>query len=158
MSRPPYRALRIVLGVLSLHSWAVGGPMHDFRQQGPLIHNGCFLRPSPRRKSQTLDALRPLKETGGFALMLKPHALLRLPRIHRPANVAIVDALIAGLGHIGSHALDFPLRVGHPQDPSELPGVGGVPWCGSNCGIPLLPEAAGEVFRTCRRVFEVWGS
>ncbi len=65
MSRPPYRALRIVLGVFSALT-AVGGLFMIFASK-PLIMR-MFLRP-PEAEVSTL-LLFVLKEMGGFVLML----------------------------------------------------------------------------------------
>ncbi len=90
MSRPPYRALRIVLGVFSLFA-AVGGLVMIFSSK-PLIIR-LFLRP-PESEFSTL-LLFMLKEMGGFLLMF---SLMLFFASRDPArNVAIVNALIVGL-------------------------------------------------------------
>ncbi len=90
MSRPPYRALRIVLGVFSLLA-AVGGLVMIFSSR-PLIIR-LFLRP-PESEFSTL-LLFMLKEMGGFLLMF---SLMLFFASRDPArNVAIVNALIVGL-------------------------------------------------------------
>ena len=91
MSRPPYRALRIILGVFSALA-AVGGLFMIFAGK-PLIMR-IFLRP-PEVEVSTL-LLFVLKEMGGFALML---SLLLFFAARDPVrNLAIVNAVIAGLG------------------------------------------------------------
>lgn len=91
MSRPPYRALQTVLRVFSV-LLAVGGLVMIFASR-PLIMR-VFLRP-PEAEVSTL-LLFVLKEMGGFALMV---SLMLLFASRDPVrNVAIVDALIAGLG------------------------------------------------------------
>ena len=90
MSEPPYRALRIFLRVFSLLA-AVGGLLMIFAQK-PLIVR-IFLRPPEGEVSTVLLSL--LKEMGGMVLMLA--ALLWLASRNPVRNVAIVDALIAGL-------------------------------------------------------------
>ena len=90
MPQPPYRALRILLRVFSLLA-AVGGLLMIFAEK-PLIVR-IFLRPPEGEVSTLLLSL--LKETGGMALMLG--VLLWLASRNPVRNVAIVDALIAGL-------------------------------------------------------------
>ena len=65
MFEPPYRALRILLGVFSLLA-ALGGLLMIFADK-PLIVR-ILLRP-PEREVSTLAASL-LKETGGMVLML----------------------------------------------------------------------------------------
>ncbi len=90
MSRPPYRALRIILGVFSALA-AVGGLSMIFAGK-PLIMR-IFLRP-PETEVSTL-LLFVLKEMGGFALML---SLLLFFAARDPVrNQAIVNAVIVGL-------------------------------------------------------------
>jgi hypothetical protein len=90
MSRPPYRALRIILGVFSALA-AVGGLFMIFAGK-PLIMR-IFLRP-PEVEVSTL-LLFVLKEMGGFVLML---SLLFFFAARDPVrNLAIVNAVIAGL-------------------------------------------------------------
>ena len=91
MSRPPYRALRIVLRVFSALA-AVGGLCMIFGSK-PLVM-WMFLRP-PEAEVSTL-MLFVLKEMGGFALMLS--LMLFFASRDPVRNVAIVHALIAGLG------------------------------------------------------------
>ena len=90
MPDPPYRALRISLRVFSLLAVA-GGLLMIFAEK-PLIVR-IFLRPSEGEVSTLLLSL--LKETGGMTLMLG--VLLWLAARNPLRNVAIVDALIAGL-------------------------------------------------------------
>jgi hypothetical protein len=90
MSQPPYRALRIMLGFLSL-LMAVGGVVLIFSGK-PLILR-LFLHP-PEAEISTL-LLFTLKEMGGFALMLS--VLLFFAARDPQRNLAIVDALIVGL-------------------------------------------------------------
>ena len=90
MSRPPYRALRIILSVFSAFA-AVGGLFMIFASK-PLIMR-MFLRP-PEAEVSTL-LLFVLKEMGGLVLML---SLLFLFASRDPVrNLAIVNAVIAGL-------------------------------------------------------------
>src|SRR5229473_251281 len=90
MSRPPYRPLRIVLGVFSAFT-AVGGLFMIFASK-PLIMR-MFLRP-PEAEVSTL-LLFVLKEMGGFVLMLS--LLLFFASRDPVRNLAIVNAVIAGL-------------------------------------------------------------
>jgi hypothetical protein len=90
MPDPPYRALRISLRVFSLLAVA-GGLLMIFAEK-PLIVR-IFLRPPEGEVSTLLLSL--LKETGGITLMLG--VLLWLAARNPLRNVAIVDALIAGL-------------------------------------------------------------
>jgi hypothetical protein len=90
MSRPPYRALQIVLRVFSV-LLAVGGLFMVFASK-PLIMR-VFLRP-PESEVSTL-LLFVLKEMGGFVLMLT--LMLFFASRDPVRNVAIVDAMIMGL-------------------------------------------------------------
>jgi hypothetical protein len=86
MSRPPYRALRIVLGFLSVLMVA-GGVLLIFSSK--LLIARLFLHP-PEAEISTL-LLFTLKEMGGFALMLS--VMLFLASRDPARNVAIIDAL-----------------------------------------------------------------
>ena len=90
MPGPPHRALRIFLRVFSLLA-GLGGLLMIFAEK-PLIVR-IFLRPPEGEVSTLLLSL--LKETGGMALMLG--VLLWLASRNPVRNVAVVDALIAGL-------------------------------------------------------------
>ena len=90
MTGPPYRSLRISLRAFSLLA-ALGGLLMIFAEK-PLIVR-IFLRPPEGEVSTLLLSL--LKETGGMALMLG--VLLWLASRNPVRNLAIVDALIAGL-------------------------------------------------------------
>jgi hypothetical protein len=90
MPKPPYRALRIFLRVFSLLAVA-GGLLMIFAEK-PLIVR-IFLRPPESEVSTLLLSL--LKEMGGMVLMLG--VLLWLASRNPVRNLAIVDALIAGL-------------------------------------------------------------
>src|SRR5467141_524866 len=90
MPEPQYRALRILLRMLSLLA-ALGGLVMIFAEK-PLIVR-IFLRPPEGEVSTLLLSL--LKEMGGMVLMLG--VLLWLASRNPVRNVAIVDALIAGL-------------------------------------------------------------
>ena len=90
MSRPPFRALQIVLRVFSV-LLAVGGVFMILASK-PLITR-VFLRP-PESEVSTL-LLFVLKDMGGFVLMLT--LMLFFASRDPVRNAAIVDALIAGL-------------------------------------------------------------
>ncbi len=90
MSRPPYRGLRIILGIFSLLT-AVGGLVIIFSNK-PMIMR-LFLRP-PESEVSTL-LLIVAKEMGGLILML---SVMLFFAYRDPArNVAIVNAFIVGL-------------------------------------------------------------
>ena len=90
MSEPPYRGLRIILGIFSLLA-AVGGLVIIFSNK-PMIMR-LFLRP-PESEVSTL-VLIMAKEMGGFILML---SVMLFFAYRDPArNVAIVNAFIVGL-------------------------------------------------------------
>lgn len=90
MPGPPYRALRIILGIFSVLT-AIGGFVIIFSGR-PLIMR-LFLRP-PESEVSTL-LLGALKEMGGFVLML---SVMLFFACRDPArNVAIVNASIVGL-------------------------------------------------------------
>jgi hypothetical protein len=91
MSRPPYRALQVLLSILTL-LLIVGGLLMIFANK-PLIMR-VFLRP-PEAEFSTL-LLFVLKEMGGFVLMLS--VMLFFAARDPSRNVAIVDAVIVGLG------------------------------------------------------------
>jgi len=90
MPEPPYRALSILLRVFSLLA-ALGGLLLIFAEK-PLIVR-ILLRP-PEAEVSTLF-LSLLKEMGGMLLMIS--ILLWLASRNPVRNVAVVDALIAGL-------------------------------------------------------------
>ena len=90
MSAPPYRALRVVLGFLSL-LMAVGGAVLIMSNK-PLVLR-LFLHPPETEVS--ILFMFTLKEMGGFALML---AVMVFLAARDPArNVAIIDGLTVGL-------------------------------------------------------------
>jgi hypothetical protein len=90
MSKPPYRALQIVLGFLALLMFT-GGLLLIFSSK-PVVAR-LFLHP-PEAEISTL-LLFTLKEMGGFALMLS--VMLFLASRDPVRNVAIIAALTAGL-------------------------------------------------------------
>jgi hypothetical protein len=90
MSRPPYRVLRIVLGIFSFLP-AAGGLLLIFSGK-PLVLR-LFLRPPESEVSTLLLAM--MKEMGGLVLML---SLMLFFASRDPArNVAIINAVIVGL-------------------------------------------------------------
>ena len=90
MSKPPYRALRVILGLIALFA-AVGSLVTIFSSKAVLMR--LFLSP-PEAEISTL-LLFMMKEMGGFLFML---SLMLFFASRDPArNVAIIDALIAGL-------------------------------------------------------------
>jgi hypothetical protein len=90
MSKPPYRALRIVLGFLSL-LMAIGGVVLIFSSKALILR--LFLHP-PEAEISTL-LLGALKEMGGLALMVS--VMLFFASRDPERNVAIIDAFTAGL-------------------------------------------------------------
>jgi hypothetical protein len=90
MPQPPYRALGIVLRALSVLA-ALGGLLLIFAEKALIVR--ILLRP-PKAEVSTL-LLSLLKEIGGMVLMLG--VLLWLASRNPARNVAVVDALIAGL-------------------------------------------------------------
>ena len=91
MSEPRYRALRILLGFLSLLT-AIGGIVLVFSSKGLVLR--VFLHP-PESEVSTL-LLAAIKEMGGLLLMLS--TMLFLAARDPIRNVAIVDAVAIGLG------------------------------------------------------------
>ncbi len=81
MSKPPYRVLRVILGIFSLFT-AVGGLILIFSSRAMVMR--LFLRP-PESEVSTL-LLLVTKEMGGLILMLSVMLFL-----------AILDALTVGL-------------------------------------------------------------
>lgn len=90
MSSPPYRALRVVLGFLSL-VLAVGGMFMILSNK--LLILRMFMHP-PESQISTL-LLAALKEMGGIVLMVS--VMLFFASRDPERNVAIIDALIVGL-------------------------------------------------------------
>ena len=90
MSQPSYRALRVVLGFLSL-LMAIGGVLLIFGSK-PLIMR-MFMHP-PESEVSTL-LLAAVKEMGGLALM--GSVMLFLASRDPERNVAIIDAFCVGL-------------------------------------------------------------
>ena len=90
MAVPPYRTLCIFLRAFSLLA-ALGGLLMIFAEKPLTVR--IFLRPPEGEVSTLLLSL--LKEMGGIVLMFS--VLLWLASRNPIRNVAIVDALIAGL-------------------------------------------------------------
>ena len=118
MANPPYRALRVVLGFLSL-CMAIGGVVLVFSSKSLILR--LFLHP-PDAEVSTLF-LFTLKEMGGFALML---AVLVFFAARDPVrNVAITDAH-GGTMHTLHHAARVSLDAGHPEHVSRTSSLGTV--------------------------------
>lgn len=90
MLEPPYRALRILLGLFSLLA-ALGGLLLIFADRSLMVR--ILLRPPEGEVSTLFVSL--LKEMGGMVLTLA--VFLWLAARDPVRNVAIVDGLIAGL-------------------------------------------------------------
>jgi hypothetical protein len=90
MSQPSYRALRVVLGFLSL-LLAIGGIVMIFSSK-PLVMR-VFMHP-PEFEISTL-LIAALKELGGLALMVS--VMLFLASRDPERNVAIIDGVCVGL-------------------------------------------------------------
>jgi len=90
MSRPPYRALRVLLGFLSL-LLAIGGVLMIVSGKPFVVR--VFMHP-PESEISTL-LLAALKEMGGLAFMVS--VMLFLASRDPVRNVAIIDAVIVGL-------------------------------------------------------------
>ena len=90
MSEPRYRALRILLGFLSL-LMAIGGILLVFSSKGLILR--VFLHPPESEVSTLLLAV--VKEMGGLLLMLS--TMLFLAARDPMRNVAIVHAVAVGL-------------------------------------------------------------
>jgi hypothetical protein len=90
MSKPPYRVLRVILGIFSLFT-AGGGLIIIFSSRSTVMR--LLLRP-PESEVSTL-LLLVTKEMGGLILML---SVMLFFAYRDPArNVAILDALTVGL-------------------------------------------------------------
>ncbi len=89
MSQPPYLALRVVLGFLSL-VFAIGGVVLILSSKALILR--LFLHP-PESEVSTL-LLAAVKEMGGILLMVSVMLFLALREPER--NVAIIDALSVG--------------------------------------------------------------
>jgi uncharacterized BrkB/YihY/UPF0761 family membrane protein len=90
MSNPPYRALRIILGIVSVFT-AVAGLLIVFSGRSLVMR--LLLRP-PETEVSTLLLLL-VRELGGLALMLS--VLFFFASRDPVRNVAIVNGLIVGL-------------------------------------------------------------
>ena len=90
MSNPPYRALRIILGIVSVFT-AVAGLLIVFSGRSLVMR--LLLRP-PQTEVSTL-LLFLMRELGGLALMLS--VLFFFASRDPVRNVAIVNGLIVGL-------------------------------------------------------------
>jgi len=90
MSNPPYRALRIILGIVSVFT-AVSGLLIVFSGRSLVMR--LLLRPPETEVSTLLLFL--MRELGGLALMLS--VLFFFASRDPVRNVAIVNGLIVGL-------------------------------------------------------------
>ena len=90
MSNPPYRALRIILGIVSVFT-AVAGLLIVFSGRSLVMR--LLLRPSETEVSTLL--LFTMRELGGLAIMLS--VLFFFASRDPVRNVAIVNGLIVGL-------------------------------------------------------------
>ena len=142
MSYPLYRALRIVLGFLSL-LMVTGGVLLIFSSK-PLIVR-LFLHP-PEAEISTL-LLFTLKEMGGFALMLS--VMLFLAFRDPVRNVAIIDAVMLRTLRAGGYAAHLFLYARYPENLSRASGLGAVSHTTWARGSPLLPAATGDALETC---------
>ena len=115
MSEPPYRALRIVLGFLSL-LLALGGLLLMFSSRGLILR--VFMHP-PESEISTL-LLAAVKEMGGIVLTLS--VMLFLAARDPERNVAIIDGMTLGL--LGSvSAGRCPLLFAAARDSVETGGA-----------------------------------
>ena len=112
MSKPPYRALRVVLGFLSL-LLAIGGVIMIVSNK-PLIMR-MFMHPPESEISILL--LAALKEMGGMVLMVS--VMLFFASRDPERNVAIIDAH-RGSMHPRTHAARFAV---HGRRAEPLSGV-----------------------------------
>ena len=90
MPGPPYRALRVVLGFLSL-VLAIGGMLMILSNK--FLITRMFMHPPDSEISTIL--LAALREMGGIVLMVS--VMLFFASRNPERNVAIIDALIVGL-------------------------------------------------------------
>ncbi len=90
MSQPPYRALRIVLGFLSL-LLAIGGVLLIFSSKSLIV--SMFMHP-PELEISTL-LLAAVKEMGGLVLLVS--VMLFFASRDPERNVAIIDGMAVGL-------------------------------------------------------------
>src|SRR6266852_8773001 len=117
MSRPPYRVLRIVLGIFSFLA-AAGGLLLIFSGK-PLVLR-LFLRP-PESEVSTL-LLIMAKEMGGLILML---SVMLFFAYRDPArNVAIVNAFIVRLCVLAISPLSAFIASGNATAFSQLTDLG----------------------------------
>ena len=113
MSQPTYRALRVVLGFLSLFM-AIGSVLLIFSSK-PLIMR-VFMHP-PEFEISTL-LLAALKEMGGLTLMLS--VMLFLASRDPERNVAIIDAVSCAVSAYWRSRRCFALHVGRGEALSEV--------------------------------------
>jgi hypothetical protein len=141
MFEPPYRALRIFLGVFSLLA-ALGGLLMIFADR-PLIMR-ILLRPPEGEVSTLVVSL--LKEMGGMVLMLA--VFLWLAARDPVKNVAIVDGFIAGLLRPSRDTARITVDDRRSQPVPCLSIVGTLRPATRNCRLALLDETTGETLGT----------
>jgi uncharacterized BrkB/YihY/UPF0761 family membrane protein len=135
MANPSYRALRIILGIVSAFT-AAAGLLLVFSGK-PLVMR-LLLRP-PEEVSTLL--LFVMRELGGLALMLS--VLFFFASRDPVRNVAIVDALIVGLC-ILAITFAIALHSGHSPTLSGLPNLGTIPDSVGTGSCALFHAAATE--------------
>jgi len=141
MSEPPYRALRIVLGFLSL-LLALGGLLLIFSSRGLILR--VFMHP-PESEISTL-LLAAVKEMGGIVLTLS--VMLFLAARDPERNVAIIDGMTLVPLHTGDHAAHLSLHAGYPEALSGLSDLGALLGSVSAGRCPLLFAAARDSVET----------
>jgi hypothetical protein len=142
MSKPPFRALRVVLGFLSL-IMAIGGVLLIFSSK-PLIER-VSLHP-PEAEISTL-LLATLKGDGWVGAHARRHALLCRPR--PAAQRGDYRRPHGGSLHIGRYAARISLHARPGQTLSGLCDLGPILDEARAGGFALFSEAEGEGLETC---------
>src|ERR1700676_433041 len=119
MSNPPYRALRIILGIVSVFT-AVAGLLIVF--SGRALVMRLLLRPPETEVSTLLLFL--MRELGGLALMLS--VLFFFASRDPVRNVAIVKWAHCGPLHPGHNTLAVALHAGRSPTLSWLLNLGAI--------------------------------
>jgi len=141
MSNPPYRALRIILGIVSVFT-AVAGLLIVFSGRSLVMR--LLLRPPETEVSTLLLFL--MRELGGLALMLS--VLFFFASRDPVRNVAIVKWAHCGPLHPGHNTLAVALHAGHSPTLSWLPDLGSVANPLGNGRRALFPATARGPWRT----------
>lgn len=137
MSTPPHRALRIVLRIFAVLI-AAAGLLMIFVSKSFLVR----LPLSPPENEISDLFLFLLREMGGLVLML---SLLVFYASRDPArNVAIIDALIAGLLRIGRYVPAVAVYAGPPTVLPSLSVLGTLRCPVGDSSTALLFAAAGD--------------